>query len=84
MSIGIRSEHTRVTWENNHDGDTRTVHGESPMTKGRLMVLALHNTDTGDGAGSGRRAIITSTPFGEDRLSAGREHRVLHAHPLTA
>ena len=50
VNLGIRSEHTGVTWENNHDGDTRTVHHRGISDdKGRLMVLALHNSDTGDG-----------------------------------
>ena len=48
--LGVRSEQTGVTWENNHPGDVRTVHHRAIAdAKGRLMVLALHNTDTGDG-----------------------------------
>lgn len=50
VRLGIASERTGVTWENNHDGDVRTVHHRGISDdKGRLMVLALHNTDTGDG-----------------------------------
>jgi hypothetical protein len=38
------------TWEPNHDGDTRTVHHRSIFDdKGRMMVIATHNTDNGDG-----------------------------------
>ena len=48
--LGVRSEQTGVTWEDNHDGDVRTVHHRAIIDdKGRLMVLALHNTDTADG-----------------------------------
>ena len=47
---GESSQYDGVTWEENHDGDTRTVHhlGISD-DKGRLMVMACHNTDNGDG-----------------------------------
>ena len=38
------------TWEYNHDGDVRTVHHRAIMDdKGRMMVIATHNTDNGDG-----------------------------------
>jgi len=38
------------TWEPNHDGDTRTVHHRAIFDdKGRMMVIATHNTDNGDG-----------------------------------
>lgn len=38
------------TWEENHDGDTRTVHHRAIFDdKGRMMVIATHNTDNGDG-----------------------------------
>ncbi len=34
----------------NHDGDTRTVHHRAIFDdKGRMMVIATHNTDNGDG-----------------------------------
>ena len=47
---GIESQYTGVTWEMNHEGDTRTVHHRGITDdKGRLMVLATHNTDNGDG-----------------------------------
>lgn len=47
---GESSQHTGVTWEDNHDGDTRTVHHRVIADdKGRLMVFAAHNTDNGDG-----------------------------------
>lgn len=50
VNQGIASERTGVTWENNHDGDVRTVHHRGISDdKGRLMVMALHNTDTADG-----------------------------------
>jgi hypothetical protein len=38
------------TWEPNHDGDTRTVHHRALFDdKGRMIVIATHNTDNGDG-----------------------------------
>ena len=38
------------TAERNHDGDTRTVHHRVISDdKGRIMVMATHNTDNGDG-----------------------------------
>lgn len=38
------------TWEHNHEGDTRTVHHRAIFDeKGRMMVIATHNTDNGDG-----------------------------------
>jgi len=47
---GIRSEFDGVTWEWNHDGDVRTVHHRAIFDdKGRMMVIATHNTDNGDG-----------------------------------
>ncbi|MBL9173047.1 MAG: DUF4159 domain-containing protein [Verrucomicrobiales bacterium] len=47
---GVESQYTGVTWEMNHEGDTRTVHHRGISDdKGRLMVLATHNTDNGDG-----------------------------------
>jgi hypothetical protein len=40
----------RRTWEWNHDGDVQTVHHRAILDdKGRIMVLATHNTDNGDG-----------------------------------
>ncbi|MFO1460180.1 MAG: DUF4159 domain-containing protein [Verrucomicrobiota bacterium] len=47
---GVESQYTGQTWESNHEGDTRTVHHRGITDdKGRLMVLATHNTDNGDG-----------------------------------
>lgn len=47
---GMESQYTGVTWEPNHEGDTRNVHHRGITDdKGRLMVLATHNTDNGDG-----------------------------------
>jgi hypothetical protein len=38
------------TWEWGHDGDVRTVHHRAIQDdKGRMMVIATHNTDNGDG-----------------------------------
>jgi len=46
---GIASEFSGVTWER-HDGDTQTVHHRAITDdQGRLMVIATHNTDNGDG-----------------------------------
>ena len=50
MGTGDRSQVDGVTWEENHDGDTQTVHHKGISDdKGRLMVIACHNTDNGDG-----------------------------------
>ncbi len=50
METGTSSEQDGVTWEEQHDGDTRTVHHRGISDdKGRLMVIACHNTDNGDG-----------------------------------
>ena len=50
IEIGTASETTGVTWEPYHDGDVRTVHHRAIFDdKGRLMVIATHNTDNGDG-----------------------------------
>src|SRR6266513_2927905 len=50
VDIGTASETTHVTWEPFHDGDVRTVHHRANFDdKGRLMVIATHNTDNGDG-----------------------------------
>ena len=49
VGTGEQSQHTGVTWEN-HDGDTQTVHHRAIHDdKGRMMVIATHNTDNGDG-----------------------------------
>lgn len=49
VDTGSNSRYTGVTWEN-HDGDTRTVHHRAIFDdKSRIMVLATHNTDNGDG-----------------------------------
>lgn len=47
--VGEQSQFTGVTWEN-HDGDTQTVHHRAILDdKGRILVIATHNTDNGDG-----------------------------------
>jgi len=47
---GIQSQYDGVTWEWNHDGDVRTVHHRAIFDdKGRMMIIATHNTDNGDG-----------------------------------
>lgn len=47
VGMGTRSEQTGVTWEGE---DGREVHHRGIADdQGRLMVLALHNTDTADG-----------------------------------
>lgn len=47
VRLGIASEQTGVTWERE---DGREVHHRGIADdRGRLMVLALHNTDTADG-----------------------------------
>jgi hypothetical protein len=49
-STGTDAEQTGITYELNHDGDVKTVHHRGIFDeKGRLMVLATHNTDTGEG-----------------------------------
>jgi hypothetical protein len=50
MRTGIDSEHTGITHEWNHDGNVQTVHHRAIFDdQGRIMVLATHNTDNGDG-----------------------------------
>jgi hypothetical protein len=50
VGTGEQSQVTGVTWENHHDGDTQTVHHRAIHDdKGRMVVLATHNTDNGDG-----------------------------------
>ncbi|MEO7411715.1 MAG: DUF4159 domain-containing protein [Opitutaceae bacterium] len=50
VDTGANSQYTGVTWETQHDGDVRTVHHRAIFDdKSRIMVLALHNTDNGDG-----------------------------------
>lgn len=47
VGLGVRSQYTGVTWERS---DAREVHHRGITDdKGRLMVLATHNTDNGDG-----------------------------------
>jgi hypothetical protein len=48
---GENSQYDGVTWEGGrHDGDVRTVHHRAIYDdKGRMMVIATHNTDNGDG-----------------------------------
>jgi hypothetical protein len=48
--LGVRSEYSHVTWEY-HDGEEcREVHYRAIMDdRDRLMVIACHNTDDGDG-----------------------------------
>jgi hypothetical protein len=49
IHTGERSQYDGVTWEY-HDGDSRTVHHRAITDdKGRLMVIATHNSDYGDG-----------------------------------
>ena len=50
--LGERSQYDpqHRTWESNHDGDTRTVHHRAIFDdQRRIMVIACHNTDNGDG-----------------------------------
>ncbi|MBI3417199.1 MAG: DUF4159 domain-containing protein [Verrucomicrobia bacterium] len=50
--LGERSQYDPLhrTAESNHDGDTRTVHHRVIKDdQGRIMVIACHNTDNGDG-----------------------------------
>jgi hypothetical protein len=48
--VGEESQHTGMTWEDRHDGDVQTVHHRAIFDdKGRMMVMATHNTDNGDG-----------------------------------
>jgi hypothetical protein len=50
VGTGAMAEQTGITWENNHDGDVRTVHHRAIFDdKQRMMVIATHNTDNGDG-----------------------------------
>jgi hypothetical protein len=50
MSLGDDSQHDGVTWEYHNGEDTQTVHHKGISDdKGRLMVIACHNTDNGDG-----------------------------------
>jgi hypothetical protein len=52
VRLGERSQFDpeHRTWEPNHDGDVRTVHHRAIFDdKGRIMVIATHNTDNGDG-----------------------------------
>ncbi|HAB16371.1 MAG TPA: DUF4159 domain-containing protein [Verrucomicrobiota bacterium] len=47
VRMGIESEQTGVTWERE---DGHVVHHRAILdAKGRIMVMTLHNTDTGDG-----------------------------------
>lgn len=47
VGLGAESEYHGITWERE---DAREVHHRALFDdKGRLMVLALHNTDNGDG-----------------------------------
>lgn len=47
VGLGVESQHHGVTWERE---DAQQVHHRALFDdKGRLMVLALHNTDNGDG-----------------------------------
>lgn len=49
VGTGESSQVTGITWEN-HDGDCETVHHRAIFDdKGRMMVIATHNTDNGDG-----------------------------------
>ncbi len=47
VNMGIESEHTGITWERE---DGKEVHHRAILDdQGRIMVLATHNTDNGDG-----------------------------------
>jgi hypothetical protein len=47
VGLGVESQYSGITWERE---DARTVHHRALFDdKGRLMTLALHNTDNGDG-----------------------------------
>ena len=47
VGLGVDSEYTGITWERS---DAKEVHHRAIFDdKGRLMVLATHNTDNGDG-----------------------------------
>jgi hypothetical protein len=51
VGTGVQSQYDpeHRTWEY-HDGDVQTVHHRAILDdKGRIMVLATHNTDNGDG-----------------------------------
>jgi len=51
VNLGTASQwNGGITWESNHQGDVRTVHHKVIFDdKGRIMVMATHNTDNGDG-----------------------------------
>jgi hypothetical protein len=50
VGTAIQGRGQGITWEWNHDGDTRTVHYKGIKDdKDRLMVFICHNTDLGDG-----------------------------------
>ena len=47
VGLGMESQHTGITWERE---DAREVHHRAIFDdKGRIIVLATHNTDNGDG-----------------------------------
>ena len=47
VNLGTQSEYTGITWERS---DAREVHHRAIFDdKGRIMVMATHNTDNGDG-----------------------------------
>ena len=46
---GVESQYTGQTWESNHEGIPHRPPSGITDDKGRLMVLATHNTDNGDG-----------------------------------
>jgi hypothetical protein len=50
VNLGMESQYTHVTWEY-HDGEEcKEVHHRAIYDdKGRMMVIATHNTDNGDG-----------------------------------
>jgi hypothetical protein len=50
VDTAINGRSQGITWEWNHDGDTRTVHYKGIKDdKERIMVFICHNTDLGDG-----------------------------------
>lgn len=50
VRIGKQSRNTGVTWEPNHGADSINLHVRAILDdKGRIMVIATHNCDNGDG-----------------------------------
>jgi hypothetical protein len=50
VNAAVQGRPWNITWEEGHDGDTRTVHYKAIFDdKGRMMTIICHNTDLGDG-----------------------------------